>query len=62
MHFRIMQSKKMMCSSSSVKLQATPSTDKNESKLMDERHLVVVGGGITGLAAAWEASADPGSG
>ncbi len=26
---------------------------------MDERHLVVVGGGITGLAAAWEASADP---
>ena len=27
---------------------------------MDERHLVVVGGGITGLAAAWEASSDPG--
>ncbi len=26
----------------------------------DDRHLVVVGGGITGLAAAWEASAVPG--
>jgi oxygen-dependent protoporphyrinogen oxidase len=26
---------------------------------MSDRHLVVVGGGITGLAAAWEASEDP---
>ncbi|MFN7149391.1 MAG: FAD-dependent oxidoreductase, partial [Microthrixaceae bacterium] len=26
---------------------------------MNPMHLVVIGGGVTGLAAAWEASADP---